>query len=175
MSTSRGAALTHVDAAGDVHMVDVSDKQPTLRMARARGRVLMNQETFDLIRQDKIKKGNVLAVAQIAGIQGAKSCSQLIPLCHPINITKVSVDLTLASNSSAPPLTHAVVIESLVRCKGETGVEMEALSAVSAAALTVFDMCKAVSKSMVIDGIRVVEKSGGKSGHWKDEQECTGN
>ncbi|KAJ2712792.1 hypothetical protein H4R19_002576, partial [Coemansia spiralis] len=113
-------------------MVDVSDKQPTVRTARARGRVLMNQETFDLIRQDKIKKGNVLAVAQIAGIQGAKSCAQLIPLCHPIAITKVAVDLALATNSSgvsAPQLTHAVEIESLVRCKGETGVEMEALSA----------------------------------------------
>ncbi|KAJ2763872.1 hypothetical protein IWQ56_004696, partial [Coemansia nantahalensis] len=132
-ATRRGSTLTHVDATGDVHMVDVSDKQPTLRTARARGRVLMNQETFDLIRQDGIKKGNVLAVAQIAGIQGAKSCSQLIPLCHPIAITKVSVDLALATSSSSSSsssssdgaLTHAVEIESLVRCKGETGVEME--------------------------------------------------
>ncbi|KAJ2819543.1 hypothetical protein IWW50_005420 [Coemansia erecta] len=162
-ATKHRAPLTHVDASGNAHMVDVSDKQPTLRTAIARGHIQMNKETFDLIKQDKIKKGNVLTVAQVAGIQGAKSCSQLIPLCHPISLTKVSVNFTLSDDA---PLGHRVEIESHVRCKGETGVEMEALSAVSAAALTVFDMCKAVSKSMRIGEIRVVEKSGGKSGHW---------
>ncbi|KAJ2455257.1 hypothetical protein EV183_000992 [Coemansia sp. RSA 2336] len=161
-------ALTHVDSAGNAHMVDVSHKAATLRTAVARGHVQMNQETFDLIKQDKVKKGNVLSVAQIAGIQGAKSCSQLIPLCHPICLTKVSVSLRLLDNA---PLGHRVEIESQVSCKGETGVEMEALSAVSAASLTIFDMCKAVSKEMRIGGIYVKEKSGGKSGHWKQSLE----
>ncbi|KAJ2456391.1 hypothetical protein GGI03_006402 [Coemansia sp. RSA 2337] len=151
-------------------MVDVSDKPPTQRSATARGRVLMNRDTFNLVKQDKIKKGNVLAVAQIAGIQGAKSCSQMIPLCHPLNLTKVSVNLRLIDVLPGDDhLCCAVEIESVVKCKGETGVEMEALSAVSVAALTVFDMCKAVSKTMRIDGVRVVEKLGGKSGHWKGD------
>ncbi|KAJ2159461.1 hypothetical protein GGF46_003005 [Coemansia sp. RSA 552] len=163
-SRSAKSAFTHIDDAGNASMVDVSDKEPTLRTAIARGRVLMNKETFDLVRQDKIEKGNVLNVAQIAGIQGAKNCSQIIPLCHPIAITKVSVDLKLTKYVASSG--YAVEIESQVRCKGETGVEMEALSAVSAAALTVFDMCKAVSKHMRIGDIRVVEKTGGKSGHW---------
>ncbi|KAJ2113321.1 hypothetical protein GGF48_005214 [Coemansia sp. RSA 921] len=127
----------------------------------------MTKETFDLIKQDKIKKGNVLTVAQVAGIQGAKSCSQLIPLCHPIGLTKASVAFTMSDDL---PLGHRVDIEAHVRCKGETGVEMEALAAVSAAALTVFDMCKAVSKDMRIGGIRVVEKSGGKSGRWTSDE-----
>ncbi|KAJ2554899.1 hypothetical protein EV175_002437 [Coemansia sp. RSA 1933] len=163
-------SLTHVDSEGNAHMVDVSPKLPTLRTAVARGRVLMHRETYDLIKADQIKKGNVLTVAQIAGIQGAKACSQIIPLCHPINITKVSVDLRLAETVDDSSLFDCSVdIEATVKCKGETGVEMEALSAVSVAALTVFDMCKAVTKSMVIDRIRVVEKSGGKSGHWKQE------
>ncbi|KAI8325355.1 molybdenum cofactor biosynthesis prote [Martensiomyces pterosporus] len=161
--------LTHVDESGEAHMVDVSEKPATLRTAIARGRVLMNQETFNLIKQDKIKKGNVLTVAQIAGIQGAKTCWQAIPLCHPINITKVSVEFKLIDHGLVEPLDRAVEIESLVKCKGETGVEMEALSAVSVAALTIFDMCKAVTKGMRIDGVRVVEKSGGKSGHWKSD------
>ncbi|PIA18074.1 MoaC-domain-containing protein [Coemansia reversa NRRL 1564] len=163
----RSIPLTHVDVAGNAHMVDVTNKSATLRAAKARGRVLMNRETYDLVKQDKIKKGNVLTVAQIAGIQGAKMCSQIIPLCHPIAITKVSVDLRLVDNI-AGPLDCAVEIESHVKCKGETGVEMEALSATSVAALTVFDMCKAVSKNMRIEYIRVVEKLGGKSGHWKE-------
>ncbi|KAJ1953741.1 hypothetical protein EC988_002816 [Linderina pennispora] len=160
--------LTHVDESGEAHMVDVSAKTPTLRTAVARGRVLMNKETFDLIKQDGIKKGNVLTVAQIAGIQGAKNCSQMIPLCHPINLTKVAVEFALVDGLEEPH-SCAVEISSLVKCKGETGVEMEALSAVSVAALTIFDMCKAVTKDMRIDGVRVVEKSGGKSGHWKND------
>ncbi|KAJ2684047.1 hypothetical protein IWW39_005146 [Coemansia spiralis] len=164
----RHSKLTHVDDAGNAHMVDVSDKPPTQRSATARGRVLMNRETFDLVKQDKIKKGNVLAVAQIAGIQGAKNCSQMIPLCHPLNLTKVSVSLRLVDDLPGS-LSCAVEIESVVKCKGETGVEMEALSAVSVAALTVFDMCKAASKNMRIEDVRVVEKLGGKSGHWKGD------
>ncbi|KAJ2613666.1 hypothetical protein EV177_002438 [Coemansia sp. RSA 1804] len=161
--------MIKIDEEGNAHMVDVSAKQPTLRTAIARGRVLMHRETYDLIKADKIKKGNVLTVAQVAGIQGAKACSQIIPLCHPINLTKVSVDLGLDGNANALPFECAVNIKATVKCKGETGVEMEALSAVSVAALTVFDMCKAVTKEMTIDGIKVVEKTGGKSGHWKQE------
>ncbi|KAJ2884843.1 hypothetical protein H4R27_001807 [Coemansia aciculifera] len=167
---ARHTKLTHVDDAGNAHMVDVSDKPPTQRSATARGRVLMNRDTFNLVKRDKIKKGNVLAVAQIAGIQGAKSCSQMIPLCHPLNLTKVSVNLRLVDDLPGDDsLCCAVEIESVVKCKGETGVEMEALSAVSVAALTVYDMCKAVSKTMRIDDVRVVEKLGGKSGHWKED------
>ncbi|KAJ2858580.1 hypothetical protein J3B02_000171 [Coemansia erecta] len=161
------SSLTHVDESGDAHMVDVSDKMPTPRSAIARGQVRMNRETLELIKQDGIKKGNVIAVAQIAGITGAKNCSQIIPLCHPINISKVSVKFDLVERAYEEPLCCAVNIEAQVKCKGETGVEMEALSAVSIAALTVFDMCKAVSKNMRIENIRVVEKTGGKSGNWK--------
>ncbi|KAI7824894.1 molybdenum cofactor biosynthesis protein C [Kickxella alabastrina] len=168
-ATRLKSSLTHVDEAGDAHMVDISDKLPTQRLAIARGRVRMNQDTFDLVKQDKIKKGNVLTVAQVAGIMGAKNCSQIIPLCHPIGITKVSVEFALEDRLHSSPLNCAVAIEAQVKCKGETGVEMEALSAVSIAALTVFDMCKAVSKDMRIEDLRVVEKSGGKSGHWKNE------
>lgn len=152
-------------------MVDVSEKTPTNRLAVACGRVFMNRQTLDLIRQDKIKKGNVLTVAQVAGIQGAKQCSHQIPLCHPINLTKVSVEFRLTEVSNHPTLPCSVDIESLVKCKGETGVEMEALSAVSTAALTIFDMCKAVSKTMCIGEIRVIEKRGGKSGDWKSTSE----
>ncbi|KAJ1849150.1 hypothetical protein LPJ73_003799 [Coemansia sp. RSA 2703] len=162
------SSLTHISESGDAHMVDVSSKQPTVRLAIARGRVRMNRETLTQIKQDQIKKGNVLVVAQVAGIMGAKSCSQIIPLCHPISIAKVTVSFALQEGAYPEPLSCAVDIESQVKCKGETGVEMEALSAVSIAALTVFDMCKAVSKDMRIEDVRVVEKMGGKSGHWKE-------
>ncbi len=155
------SGLTHFDAKGEAHMVDVSDKAVTDRIATAIGQVKMNQETFDIIAEGRAKKGDVLAVAQLAGIMGAKQCSTLIPLCHPLPITKVSVDLTM--NADLP----GVDITATVKTTGQTGVEMEALTAVNVAALTVYDMTKAVDKTMEIGGIRVVLKDGGKSGRFE--------
>lgn len=159
MADSKG--LTHFDSKGDAHMVDVSDKAVTDRIATAVGQVKMQQETFEIIAEGRAKKGDVLAVAQLAGIMGAKQCSTLIPLCHPLPITKVSVDLDL--NADLP----GVDITATVKTTGQTGVEMEALTAVNVAALTVYDMSKAVDKTMEITGIRVVLKDGGKSGRFE--------
>ena len=153
--------LTHFDAKGDAHMVDVSDKPVTARVAVAEGYVKMAQETFEIIRDGRAKKGDVLGVARLAGIMGAKRTPDLIPLCHPLPVTKVAVELTL--DDSLP----GVRIEATVRTTGQTGVEMEALTAVSTAALTVYDMAKAVDKSMQIGGIRVLLKDGGKSGRYE--------
>ena len=159
MADNKG--LTHFDAKGEAHMVDVSDKAVTDRVATAIGHVKMNKETFDIIAEGRAKKGDVLAVAQLAGIMGAKQCSTLIPLCHPLPITKVSVDLEM--NADVP----GVDITATVKTTGQTGVEMEALTAVNVAALTVYDMAKAVDKTMEIGGIRVVLKDGGKSGRFE--------
>src|ERR1041384_6654685 len=150
--------LTHLDEHGHVHMVDVGDKPETERIAIARGEVHMKKETFDLIHAGQIKKGDVLTVAQIAGITGSKRTSELIPLCHPLPLTKVDVDLAL--DESIP----GVIITATAKTIGKTGVAMEALTAVSVAALTVYDMAKAVEKTMQIQNIRLVEKHGGKSG-----------
>lgn len=150
--------LTHFDAKGDAHMVDVSDKAVTARIATARGHISMARETFDIIREGKARKGDVLGVARLAGIMGAKRTADLIPLCHPLPVTKVSLDLSLDAD------LPGVQIEATVKTTGQTGVEMEALTAVSTAALTVYDMAKAVDKAMQIGGIRVVLKDGGKSG-----------
>jgi len=150
--------LTHIDEQGRVSMVDVGHKPDTERIAVARGEVQMLRETFDLIRAGQIKKGDVLTVAKIAGITGSKRTSELIPLCHPLPLTKVDVDLVL--DDSLP----GVVITATARTIGKTGVEMEALTAVSVAALTVYDMAKAVEKTMRIQNIRLVEKHGGQSG-----------
>jgi cyclic pyranopterin phosphate synthase len=150
--------LTHLDDSGRVRMVDVSAKPDTLRTAVARGEVLMRPETLALIRQGALKKGDVLAVAQLAGIMAAKRTAELIPLCHPLPLTQVSVDLAL--DESLP----GVVITATARTTGKTGVEMEALTAVSVAALTVYDMAKAVEKTMRIGNIRLLEKHGGLSG-----------
>lgn len=152
------ADLTHFDTAGNAVMVDVSDKSDTTRVAVARGRVVMAPETMALIQSRGLKKGDVLAVAQLAGIMGAKRTPDLIPLCHPLALTSVKVELALA------PDANAVTIEATCKLKGQTGVEMEALTAVSVAALTVYDMVKAVDKSMRITDIHLVHKSGGKSG-----------
>lgn len=152
--------LTHFDAQGDAHMVDVSDKAVTARVAIARGHISMKQETYDIISEGKAKKGDVLGVARLAGIMGAKKAPELIPLCHPLPISKVAIELTL------DPVLPGVQIEATVKTTGQTGVEMEALTAVSTAALTVYDMTKAVDKSMEIGGIRVVLKDGGKSGRY---------
>lgn len=154
-------ALTHFDAKGDAHMVDVSDKPVTARTASARGHVSMSREAFDLIRDGRAAKGDVLAVARLAGIMGAKKTAELIPLCHPLPIARVAVELDL--DETLP----GVRIEATVRTTGQTGVEMEALTAVSTAALTVYDMVKAVDRGMQIGGIRVTLKEGGKSGRYE--------
>lgn len=150
--------LTHLDEHGHARMVDVSNKPDTERVAVARGEVQMLRTTLDLIREGQIQKGDVLTVAQIAGITASKRTSDLIPLCHPLPLTKVDVDLSL---DEAMP---GVVITATVRTVGKTGVEMEALTAVSVAALTVYDMAKAAEKTMRIQNIRLVEKHGGRSG-----------
>jgi cyclic pyranopterin phosphate synthase len=150
--------LTHLDEQGRARMVDVGHKPDTERIAIARGEIHMKKQTLDLIRAGQIKKGDVLTVAQIAGISASKRTSELIPLCHPLPLTKVDVDL--AFNDSLP----GVVITATVKTTGKTGVEMEALTAVSVAALTVYDMAKAAEKTMRIQNIRLVEKHGGQSG-----------
>ncbi len=153
--------LTHFNDEGRAQMVDVSEKAPTLRTATAAGTVLLNAETFALVEAGRIKKGDVLAVAQVAGIMGAKKNSELIPMCHPLMLTGVDISFELDQEK------NAVYISATVRCKGETGVEMEALTAVSVAALTIYDMCKAVQKDITIDNIRLLTKRGGKSGDYK--------
>ncbi len=157
------SGLTHFDAKGDAHMVDLSDKAVTSRVATARGHIKMQRETFDIISEGRAKKGDVLGVARLAGIMGAKKTPDLIPLCHPLPVTKVAVELKL------DPDLPGVQIEATVKTTGQTGVEMEALTAVSTAALTIYDMSKAVDKSMEIGAIRVVLKDGGKSGRYEAE------
>ena len=148
--------LTHINEQGRARMVDVTKKDVTFRQAEAEGRVRMNRETVELIRTGGAPKGDVLAVAQVAGILAAKRTHELIPMCHPLRLTAVDITFTLEE--------AAVHIRSKVKCKGETGVEMEALTAASAAALTIYDMCKAVQRDMEISDIRLCRKSGGKSG-----------
>lgn len=150
--------FTHFDAAGNAAMVDVSAKPVTARTATARARVLMQPETLAMIQAGSAKKGDVLGVARLAGIMAAKRTSDLIPLCHPLPISSVTVDLT------PDPTANAVEIAATVRTTGQTGVEMEALTAASVAALTVYDMCKAVDRSMRVDALRLTHKAGGKSG-----------
>ncbi|KEJ89499.1 cyclic pyranopterin monophosphate synthase MoaC [Sulfitobacter donghicola] len=150
--------LTHFDGDGHAHMVDVSDKAVTSRIATAENHIKMQQETFDIITEGRAKKGDVLGVARLAGIMAAKKTSDLIPLCHPLPITSVSVDLT------PDPDLPGIRIVATVKTTGQTGVEMEALTAASVTALTVYDMSKAVDKTMEIGGLRVTLKDGGKSG-----------
>lgn len=154
-------ALTHFDTKGDAHMVDVSDKEVTHRVAVAEGHIKMARETYEIIGEGRAKKGDVLGIARLAGIMGAKKTPELIPLCHPLPITKVAVELTL------DPDLPGVRVEATVKTTGQTGVEMEALTAVSTAALTVYDMAKAVDKAMEIGGICVILKDGGKSGRYE--------
>jgi cyclic pyranopterin phosphate synthase len=155
------AQLTHIDDTGAARMVDVGDKTITERVAVAGATVKMQPETLALLEQGGHKKGDVLAVARIAGIQAAKKCSDLIPLCHPLMLNAVEVSFELDT-----PQSH-VQIQGLCKVSGKTGVEMEALTAVSVAALTIYDMCKAVDKGMEIEKIGLLEKLGGKSGHWQ--------
>jgi len=152
--------LTHLDASGNARMVDVGNKQETLREARAAARVRMATETLHLIETGGHKKGDVITVARVAGIQAAKHCAELIPMCHPLLLTGIDVDIILDHKNSCVHITTAC------RLKGQTGVEMEALTAASVAALTIYDMCKAVDRGMVIEDVRLLHKSGGRSGEW---------
>ena len=156
--------FTHFDETGRAKMVDVGEKEISCRTAEAAGRVLLNRQTFDLIRSGGMKKGDVLTVAQIAGIMGAKQTPNLIPMCHPIAMDGVKLALELDEDRCS------VEIRAKVSCTGRTGVEMEALTAVSVAALTVYDMCKAVQKDMVIDEIRLISKTGGTHGDYRPEE-----
>jgi len=157
------SSLTHFDVQGQAHMVDVAAKPATHRVAVATGRIEMRAETLALIASGSAKKGDVLGIARIAGIQAAKKTSDLIPLCHPLAITRVAVDLALSEAGDATPHVRCT---ATVEIKGRTGVEMEALTAVQIALLTVYDMCKAVDRGMTVTGVHVVEKHGGKSGSW---------
>jgi cyclic pyranopterin phosphate synthase len=154
------APLSHFDSAGQAHMVDVGAKQETARVARARGRIRMAPATFDLIKAGSAKKGDVLGIARIAAIQASKRTSDLIPLCHPLALTRVAVEFTLDARK------YCVIIEVTAETVGRTGVEMEALTSASVGLLTIYDMCKAADRGMVIEEICLLEKAGGKSGHW---------
>ena len=180
-------ALTHVDPSGQAHMVDVGEKAVTRREAAARGRVWMKPETLDLIRENAAAKGDVLGVARVAGIQAAKKTGELIPLCHPLSVSGMDVEFSLgeeregAPPPSPPPAaaeatgdTAWVDIEARARITAQTGVEMEALTAAAVAALTIYDMCKSVDRSMVISDIRLVSKSGGRSGDYSTAGERAG-
>ena len=153
--------LTHLDETGAAAMVDVSEKDVTSRIARAGGYIEMQPQTLAMILEGSAKKGDVIATARIAGIMAAKRCHELIPLCHPLLISKVGVDF------QPDTTTNRIYVEAVVKISGKTGVEMEALTAVSVACLTLYDMCKAVDRGMTISAIRVLEKDGGKSGHYK--------
>jgi cyclic pyranopterin phosphate synthase len=157
----KGTALTHIDAGGEARMVDVSDKPATERIAVAEGRVVMTKATLELIVSGNAKKGDVLGAARIAGIMAAKKTHELIPLCHPLALSKVTVDIT--PDRKLP----GCIVRSTVKVKGPTGVEMEALTAVSVACLTIYDMIKAVERGVRIDALHLVEKKGGKSGHYR--------
>ena len=160
----RAKTLTHLSARGEARMVDVAAKPTTARMAVAEGRVRMQRKTLELVCKGNAKKGDVLGVARIAGIQAAKRTHELIPLCHPLAISQIEVDVT------PDPKLPGVVVKARVKVAGQTGVEMEALTAVSVACLTVYDMVKAVERGMRIEGIRVLEKSGGRSGHYRAKE-----
>ncbi|MGI9395032.1 MAG: cyclic pyranopterin monophosphate synthase MoaC [Boseongicola sp.] len=155
------SGLSHFDDEGRAHMVDVSNKDSTDRIAIAEGYIRMSAETLDIIAEGRAKKGDVLSVARLAGIMGAKKTSDLIPLCHPLPITKISVELSIE------PERPGIRVETTVKTTGQTGVEMEALTAVTTACLTVYDMVKAVEKDMIIEGIRLLLKDGGKSGRYE--------
>ena len=159
--TSKTPALTHIDAGGEARMVDVSEKPATERIAVAEGRVVMSKATLELVVSGNAKKGDVLGVARIAGIMAAKRTHELIPLCHPLALSKVSVDI--APDAKVP----GCIVRASVKVTGPTGVEMEALTAVSVACLTIYDMIKAVERGVRIEGIHLIEKKGGKSGHYR--------
>jgi cyclic pyranopterin monophosphate synthase len=161
MTASEEPKLSHIDNAGRARMVDVTSKDETIRVAVAKGRVTMQPETLRLLLRGEIAKGNVLTTAQVAGVQAAKRTSELIPMCHPLLLTGIDVNL------EPDEAGIAVEITATVRTTGKTGVEMEALTAVSIAGLTVYDMCKAVDKGMRVEAVRLISKTGGKSGDWQ--------
>jgi cyclic pyranopterin phosphate synthase len=156
-----GKVLTHLGASGEARMVDVSDKAATERIATAQGRVVMTKSTLDIVMSGNAKKGDVLGTARIAGIMAAKRTHELIPLCHPLALSQVTVDL------DPDPELPGITVRATVKVKGQTGVEMEALTAVSVACLTIYDMVKAAERGMRIEGVRLVEKTGGKSGPYR--------
>ncbi|MEP0236133.1 cyclic pyranopterin monophosphate synthase MoaC [Roseibium sp.] len=160
--------LTHIDAAGAAHMVDVSEKDVTARIAVAEGSVTMRPETLELIVSGNAKKGDVIATARIAGIMAAKKTHELIPLCHPLALSKVTIDIE--PDADLPGLR----VKATTKVSGQTGVEMEALTACSVCCLTIYDMAKAVDRGMVVGDIRLLEKAGGKSGHWTSADDGTG-
>lgn len=153
--------LTHLNEKGEAHMVDVGGKAETERSATARAIVKVSAEVLNAIEGGKVKKGDVYSVARIAGIQAAKKCSELIPLCHPLMLTKIAVEISSDLDS------NQITVEASCKLNGKTGVEMEALTACSVAALTIYDMCKAIDKGIIISDVRLLEKSGGKSGIWQ--------
>ena len=159
---SQNSPLTHFDAQGQAHMVDVGAKASTHRVAVATGRIHMLASTLALIQSGTVKKGDVLGIARIAGIQGAKKTSDLIPLCHPLALTRVALDFEVLADSEVPTIVCTATAETI----GQTGVEMEALTAVQVALLTIYDMCKAADRGMTITDVKLLEKQGGKSGHW---------
>lgn len=163
MSNEKKAEFTHFDDEGNAVMVDVGGKQATVRVARAAGSITMSPLAFEMVKGGTIKKGDVLGIARVAGIMAAKKVDSLIPLCHPLLISKVNIDFSYRDND------HTIEIYATVGMSGQTGVEMEALTAVSVAGLTIYDMCKAVDKSMVISDIRLLKKTGGKSGTYVRE------
>lgn len=162
------SGLTHFNPQGEAHMVDVGNKPTTHRVAIATGRIMMQANTLALIRQGGHKKGDVLGIARVAGIMAAKKTSELIPLCHPLALTHISIDLVPETD------LHSVLCTVRVETTGQTGVEMEALTAVQISLLTIYDMCKAVDRGMTIDQIQLVEKSGGKSGLWQRKTDAQG-
>ena len=162
-ASAMGSEFTHFDEHGKAHMVDVAGKSESHRLARARGTIVMQAATLRMIMQGDAKKGDVLGVARIAAIQAAKRTAELIPLCHPIPLTRVSVEFAAHSEQAA------IEVVATTETVGRTGVEMEALTAVQIGLLTIYDMCKAVDRGMRMENIRLVEKSGGKSGHWTHE------
>jgi cyclic pyranopterin phosphate synthase len=161
MST-QNSPLTHFDSQGQAHMVDVGSKASTHRVAVATGRIQMLASTLVLIQAGTVKKGDVLGIARIAGIQGAKKTSDLIPLCHPLALTRVALDFEVLAEAEVPSIVCTATAETI----GQTGVEMEALTAVQVALLTIYDMCKAADRGMTITDVKLLEKQGGKSGHW---------
>jgi len=160
---NRDQRLTHLDGRGEARMVDVGDKAVTSRLAVARAQIRMKPETLSVILASELSKGDALATARIAAIQAAKKTSDLIPLCHPLPITKVSVELR------ADHALPGIVIEVICKVRGQTGIEMEALTAASVAALTVYDMAKSIDRGMVIEQVMLIEKSGGKTGEWRSD------
>lgn len=160
--------FSHLNASGEAHMVDVSAKQDTARLAIAQSRIILGADVLAKIQNQSIAKGDLLATARIAGIQGAKKCSDLIPLCHPLPLSKVAIEI----NTFADGEKIGLEVRASCTTTGKTGVEMEALTAASIAALTIYDMCKALDKGIVIESVKLLEKQGGKSGHWLREIDC---